>query len=150
MKLILNLTIIFLFFFSVNVFSENNNYFLILKNNKVNVRHGPGFDFPIKFIYKKKNLPVKVIDKNENFRRIIDLKKNSGWIHSSQLSKKKSIIILKDKILFKKPTEYSKPVAKILTGRLLIIKNCKKEWCKIIVDNYSGWVKTDNVWGKIN
>ena len=150
MKLILNLTIIFLFFFSVNVFSENNNYFLILKNNKVNVRHGPGFDFPIKFIYKKKNLPVKIIDKKENFRRIIDLKKNSGWIHSSQLSKKKSIIILEDKILFKKPTEYSKPIAKILTGRLLIIKNCKKEWCKIIVDNYSGWVKTDNVWGKIN
>jgi SH3-like domain-containing protein len=150
MKLILNLTIILLFFFSFNVFSENNNYFLILKNNKVNVRHGPGFDFPIKFIYKKKNLPVKIIDKKENFRRIIDLKKNSGWIHSSQLSKKKSIIILKDKILFKKPTEYSKPVAKILTGRLLIIKNCKKEWCKIIVDNYSGWVKTDNVWGKIN
>ena len=150
MKLILNLTIILLFFFSFNVFSENNNYFLILKNNKVNVRHGPGFDFPIKFIYKKKNLPVKIIDKKENFRRIIDLKKNSGWIHSSQLSKKKSIIILKDKILFKKPTEYSKPVAKILTGRLLIIKNCKKEWCKIIVDNYSGWIKTDNVWGKIN
>jgi len=150
MKLILNLTIILLFFFSFNVFSENNNYFLILKNNKVNVRHGPGFDFPIKFIYKKKNLPVKIIDKKENFRRIIDLKKNSGWIHSSQLSKKKSIIILKDKILFKKPTEYSKPVAKILTGRLLIIKNCKKEWCKISVDNYSGWVKTDNVWGKIN
>ena len=150
MKLILNLTIILLFFFSFNVFSENNNYFLILKNNKVNVRHGPGFDFPIKFIYKKKNLPVKIIDKKENFRRIIDLKKNSGWIHSSQLSKKKSIIILEDKILFKKPTEYSKPVAKILTGRLLIIKNCKNEWCKIIVDNYSGWVKTDNVWGKIN
>jgi len=56
--------------------AEENNYYLILKNNKVNVRYGPGFDYPIKFVYNKKNLPVKVIDKKENFRRIIDFKNN--------------------------------------------------------------------------
>ncbi len=52
----------------------------MLKNDKVNVRYGPSFDYPIKYIYKKINLPVKVIDKKENFRRIIDNKKNGGWI----------------------------------------------------------------------
>ena len=59
----------------------------MLKNNKVNVRYGPSFDYPIKYVYKKKFLPVKVIDKKENFRRIIELKSNSGWIHISQLKK---------------------------------------------------------------
>ena len=61
--------------------------FLMLKNDKVNVRYGPGFKYPIKFIYKKRFLPVKVIDNKENFRRIIDHKNNSGWIHVSQLKK---------------------------------------------------------------
>ena len=83
--------------------------FLSLKNNKVNVRYGPSFDSEIKYIYKKINLPVKQIDKKENFRRIIDLKNNSGWIHVSQLKKSNSIIILENKILFKKPSNFSKP-----------------------------------------
>ena len=85
-------------FFPLNVFASDT--FLSLKNNKVNVRFGPGFDYPIKFIYKKKFLPIKVIDKKENFRRIIDHKKNSGWIHISQLKKLNSLVALEDKIIF--------------------------------------------------
>ena len=68
---------------------SNENYYLMLKNSKVNVRMGPGLDYPVKFIYKKKYLPVKIIDKKENFRKVIDHKKNSGWIHISQLKKNK-------------------------------------------------------------
>jgi len=147
MKVLFNFFLFIFFFFNCNVYSDDNYYFLILKNKEVNVRHGPSFDFPIKFIYKKKNLPVMIIDKNENFRRIIDLKKNSGWIHSSQLSKKKSIILLDEKILFKKPTKYSKPIAKILSGRLLLIKKCKDNWCKVTTNNFTGWLKINNVWG---
>ena len=131
-----------------NVSAEQNNYFLMLKNKKVNVRHGPSFDYPIKFIYKKKFLPVKVIDKKENFRRIIDHKKNSGWIHISQLKKSNSIIVLEDKILFKNSTKFSKPLAKLEKGRLVILKNCKPEWCKVKVKKYTGWINIENVWGK--
>jgi len=72
--------ILFITFFFINIVSANeNDYYLILKNNKVNVRYGPGFNYQIKYIYKKKNLPIKVIDKKENFRRIIDLKKNIDY-----------------------------------------------------------------------
>ena len=140
--------ILFITFFFINIVSANeNDYYLILKNNKVNVRYGPGFNYQIKYIYKKKNLPIKVIDKKENFRRIIDFKKNSGWIHISQLKKGKSIILLKDKILFKKPTKYSKPLFKIAKGRLLLIKKCKKKWCRVKTENYTGWIKNEKVWG---
>ena len=69
------------------LFLSEKNYFLSLKNNKVYVRYGPGLNYPIKYIYKKKFLPVKVIDKKENFRRIIDHKKNSGWIHKFSTKK---------------------------------------------------------------
>ena len=88
--------ILFITFFFINIVSANkNDYYLILKNNKVNVRYGPGFNYQIKYIYKKKNLPIKVIDKKENFRKIIDFKKNSGWIHISQLKKGKSSNFIK-------------------------------------------------------
>ena len=104
----INLKIIFLFlfvlFFSSNTLAEE--IFLSLKKNKVNVRYGPSFESPVKFIYKKINLPIKQIDKKENWRRIIDLKNNSGWIHQSQLKKVNSIISLEDKILFKKPSNF--------------------------------------------
>ncbi len=121
----------------------------MLKNNKVNVRYGPSFDYPIKYIYRKINLPVKLIDKKENFRRIIDHKKNSGWIHISQLRKSKSLITISTKILFKKPTKYSKPLAKLDSGRLLLIKKCEKNWCYVNTDQFSGWIDKNNIWGSI-
>ena len=136
------------FSFTKFVFAEKN-YFLMLKNKKVNVRYGPDLNSPIKYIYKKKFLPVKVIDKKENFRRIVDFKNNSGWIHTSQLSKIKSFILLEDKILFSKPTKYSKPILKISKGRLLLVKKCKAKWCKVKTEKYTGWLKSNNVWGRI-
>ena len=138
-----------IFFFSQisNAYSENK--FLSLKKNKVNVRYGPSFEFPVKFIYKKINLPIKQIDKKENFRRIIDHQNNSGWIHVSQLKKTNSVIALKDKIMFKNSTIFSKPIAKIEKGRLLIVKKCKIGWCKIETEDFVGWVDTKNLWGTI-
>ena len=78
--------------------------FLSLKKGKVNVRYGPSFNSDVKYVYKKINLPIKQIDKKENFRRIIDLKNNSGWIHVSQIKKVNSVVTLEDKIMFKKST----------------------------------------------
>ena len=139
----------FIFIFS-NCYSEEETKFLMLKNNKVNVRYGPSFDYPIKYIYKKKQLPVRLIDKKENFRRIIDHKQNSGWIHWTQLTKSKSLITTSRKILFKNPTKYSKPLARLDTGRLLLIQKCEKKWCNVKTDQFSGWIDKNYVWGNVN
>ena len=140
--------IFFILIFFCTTALSNENYYLMLKNSKVNVRMGPGLDYPVKFIYQKKHLPVKVIDKKENFRKVIDHKQNSGWIHISQLKKINSVIVLSDRILFKKPTYNSKPIANIESGRLFILEKCKKDWCEVNSQNYSGWITTENVWGK--
>ncbi len=142
--------LIILFFLLINpskVISEKNNYFLSLKQDKVYVRYGPGKNYPIKYVYKKKFLPIKVIDKKDNFRRIIDHKKNSGWIHQIMLRKLNSLIVLEEKIIFKKNSKFSEPLAKLEKGRLVIIKKCELNWCKIETGNYSGWIETSNVWG---
>ena len=141
---------ILLIYFLFNFELIAKETFLSLKKNTVNVRYQPTLDSKIKYIYKKINLPVKQIDKKENFRRIIDLKNNSGWIHWSQLKSSNSFIILENKILFKKPSRFSKPILRLEKGRLLVIKKCLNDWCNVKTDDYSGWVKTDNIWGSIN
>ena len=121
--------------------------FLSLKKNKTNVRYGPGIDYPIKYIYRKVSLPVKQIDKKENWRRVIFLDNNSGWIHRSQLKPSNSVIILKGRILFKQPSNFSEPIAKLEKGRLLVIKKCEDKWCRITTGDYKGWVKIKSIWG---
>ena len=145
------LILLLLFLLPISSAAQENNYFLMLKNKKVNVRYGPSLDHPVKYIYRKINLPVKVIDKKENFRRIIDHKNNSGWIHWTQLENSISLITTSEKILFKKPTKFSEPLARLGEGRLLIVIKCQDKWCNVKTEGYEGWVlKDDNLWGKIN
>ena len=118
-----------LFFFTQSSANENIN-FLSLKNSEVNLRQGPSFDYPIKLIYKKKYLPVIILDKSETWRKISDFRNNS--------------------ILYRKPTIYSKPIAKLESGRLVLIKKCKEKWCKITSGGFKGWVFESSLWGKIN
>ena len=123
-------TIIYFLTFFVFIIdaSSEEKYFLTLRNDQVNLRQGPSFKHPIKILYKKKYLPVLVIDISDNFRKIKDHENNSGWIHISQLSKKK---------------------AALKKGRLCKIIKCKNNWCKIKVNKFTGWIKKEDLWGKL-
>ena len=146
MPLIVLLFFLFLLSFQ-NVYS-NDEYFRTLRNDKVNLRQGPSFDYPIKIFYKKKFLPVLIQERSDNFRKIRDHENNTGWVHISQLSKKKAAIIIDDNsILFNDSTIYSNPVAILKKGRLVKINKCKDNWCKIKTDEFKGWVKKESLWG---
>ena len=139
-----------LIIFSFENLLASEEYFLTLRNEKVNLRQGPSFEYPIKLFYKKKFLPVLVQDKFENFRKIRDHENNTGWIHISQLSKKKAAITVDDdQLLFGSPSIYSKPSVVLKKGRLCKIKKCKSDWCKVEVDEYTGWVKKLSLWGRL-
>jgi SH3-like domain-containing protein len=138
----------FLFFFSSINLLFSNEYFLTLKHNKVNLRQGPSKDYPIKIFYKKKYLPVLIFDSSDNYIKIKDHENNTGWIHVSQLSRKKAALVNIDKIvMFKNSTIFSKPLVLLEKGRLCLISKCKDDWCKVRTDKYSGWVKKENLWG---
>ena len=137
-------------FFIPKSFANENINFLSLKKNEVNLRQGPSFEYPIILIYKKKYLPVIILDKSGPWMKIKDFENNTGWVHTVLLSKKKSAINIKNNsVLFQKPTIYSKPIAKLEAGRLVLIKKCKVKWCKITSGGFEGWIAESSLWGKI-
>ena len=139
--------IIIFFFIETNSFTKDE-YFLTLRYDKVNLRQGPSKEYPVKIFYKKKFLPVLVQDISDNFRKVRDHENNTGWIHISQLSKKKAAITIdQDQLVFSKPSIYSKPLVMLKKGKLCKIKKCKDKWCKIKVENFKGWIKKNTLWG---
>ena len=126
---------ILFFYFIILIGSTSfadEGYYLTLRNDKVNLRQGPSLNYPIKLVYNKKFLPILIKDKSGNFRKVLDHENNSGWIHISQLSKKKAALsVLDELIVFQKPSIYSKPLVKLEIGRLCLVKKCKNNWCKI-------------------
>ena len=144
---------ILFFYFIILIGSTSfadEGYYLTLRNDKVNLRQGPSLNYPIKLVYNKKFLPILIKDKSGNFRKVLDHENNSGWIHISQLSKKKAALsILDELIVFQKPSIYSKPLVKLEIGRLCLVKKCKNDWCKIKTGDYSGWVEKQNLNGSL-
>ncbi len=144
---------ILFFYFIILIGSTSfagEGYYLTLRNDKVNLRQGPSLNYPIKLVYNKKFLPILIKDKSGNFRKVLDHENNSGWIHISQLSKKKAALsILDELIVFQKPSIYSKPLVKLEIGRLCLVKKCKNDWCKIKTGGYSGWVEKQNLRGRL-
>ena len=140
--------ITFIIFFSLFKYVYADDEYRTLKNDKANLRQGPSFEYPVKIFYKKKFLPVLILDSSDNFKKIRDHENNSGWIHVSQLSKKKAAIVIDDDVIvFSKPSVFSTPLVILRKGRLCKIVKCKQEWCRIKVDKYKGWIKKDGLWG---
>ena len=140
--------ILIIFFSIINNLYSIDEYFRTLRNDKVNLRQGPSFDHPIKIFYERKFLPVLVQDSSDNFRKIRDHENNSGWVHISQLSKKKAAIVIEDEIImFNKPTKFSNPIAILKEGRLVRINKCKEDWCKIQSGDFKGWIQKNSLWG---
>ena len=152
-KFYLTFVVLFFLIFIINqnLYSNESLNFLSLKKDEVYLRQGPSFEYPIKLIYKKKYLPVIIIDKSGPWKKIKDFENNTGWIHTALLSKKKSAInIKKNSIIYKKSTIYSEPIVRLEIGRLVLIDKCKKKWCKVFSDKYKGWILKKYLWGKIN
>jgi SH3-like domain-containing protein len=148
----MNKVLIFIFILSLTSidFLIADEYFSTLRYNNVNLRQGPSKDYPIKIFYKKKYLPVLVQDISDNWRKIRDHENNSGWIHLSQLSKKKAAITIDDQvIIFKNATIFSKPLVVLEKGRLCLISKCNQAWCKVKTSKYKGWIKKKSLWGNL-
>ena len=121
-----------------------------LKNTLTYMRSGPGKDFPVKFEFKQKGYPLKVIAEFNNWRKVITFSKISGWVHTQLLSSFRTGLITRTTFLKTTPSVSSNSKAKLLPNLLINVKKCNVTWCKIeIIKNkkFVGWVLKANVWG---
>ena len=124
--------------------------FVSLKKNKVFARAGPGKQYPINWIYLRKGFPVEIVDEFDNWRRIRDVDKVEGWVHSVMLSGRRFAIVADTKTtpqLHRKPDDLSPAIAKLEPGAHGKLLDCTETWCRIQFTSYRGWIKRTQIWG---
>ena len=122
--------------------------FVSLRANEVNLRTGPGVRYPIDWVYKRRNLPVEIIDEYETWRRIRDWEGTIGWVHQSMLKGTRNVLFTGEaRDLRRQPELLAPPVAKVEPGVVGRLETCEDEWCKVAVAGVSGWLRRHEFFG---
>ena len=122
--------------------------FACLRSGEVNVRVGPGSEYPIEWILKYEKMPVEIISEFDVWRKIRDFEGSEGWVHQSMLSGVRMAMLIGDQTLLKKsPDAQAAALAKIETGVLGRLMECKEGWCRLHIQGYKGWVPRSTIWG---
>ena len=121
---------------------------LTTKFNEVNVRNGPGLNHLKKFKILKKGYPLKIIDNFDNWKKVVDVNGNSGWVSNSQLSNNRYVIInSSEAYIYKFPLQNSKKIELVKGKKVLALNKCNQNWCQINDNKINGWVMKKEIWG---
>jgi SH3-like domain-containing protein len=126
--------------------------FVSLKSDKVNVRKGPSTDQSIVWVFSRAGLPVEIIAESDNWRRVRDSEGADGWVFHSLLSARRTVLVTpwskgEHVRLYNSKSTSSRAVAELQSGVLGNVLSCDGEWCQVSVDDYSGYVQQDKLWG---
>lgn len=122
--------------------------FVSLRSGEVNLRTGPGVRYPIDWVYKRRNLPVEIIDEFDTWRRIRDWQGTVGWVHQSMLQGRRSVLVTgRTRLLRRDPGDESPGLAHAQAGVIGDLKRCRSDWCEVELEGYSGWLRTDEFYG---
>jgi len=126
----------------------DKEFFVSLRSNEVNLRTGPGPEYPIKFIYQLDGLPLKVLGEYENWYQVVDKDNDSGWLSKNLTTKSRNLIVINGtQIFFKDDNINSNPIFRLEENVILKYEKCKQNWCKAKINDRTGWIETQNVWG---
>ena len=125
--------------------------FVTLKSDEVNMRVGPGREYKLSWVYKQKNLPLKVIAEFDVWRKVIDHEGTTGWVHS-QLVTLKRYALIQSRLtkLYRKADETSPVIAVADKGVLLELQICEPLWCRVASDDLRAFVRRDDIWGVLD
>lgn len=125
--------------------------FVMTKVNKVNLRAGPGNNYPTRVVYNRKNIPLMVVAEFDFWRKVKDVDGQEGWIHKTLLSTT-TVVWVKTEMasLISDPTSTDAVVLKAEKGvEGEFLKDIKGKYAKIRINNQKGWMLIDDVWGVI-
>ncbi len=126
--------------------------FVSLRSNKVNLRQGPGKDYPVRWLFKRMNLPVEITAEYEHWRKIRDSQGAEGWVYYRLLTGRRTALIVpweKTGIikLYKKDKVDSDIVAQVEPRVLALINKCNGQWCYVTIAGLNGWMQQAKLWG---
>lgn len=122
--------------------------FVSLKGNKTNMRHGPSKSHAIMWEYKRRGLPVEVINEYDHWRKVRDMDGSEGWIHQTVLSGRRMIVTLEGTHIARTGDGYTfGAAAQISGGMVLRPEQCKRNWCKVEHEEFEGWLPKEILYG---
>ena len=131
--------------------------FVSLKSDRVNLRNGPGTDYPTGWVYRRAGLPLEVVKEFEGWRQVRDAEGASGWILQSFLSSRRTALVLPWERKSGAPpplvpilasdSERSGVVANVEAGVIADLHSCDGRWCQVTVDQYTGYIEQKKLWG---
>lgn len=122
--------------------------FVSLKSDKVHVRVGPGKDYPIDWIFVRRGLPVEIVAEYDVWRKIRDYQGTEGWVHQQRLTGKRMIVSMGDlQPLYRRADKTAAVLAKVEPGVVGRLLSCEKDWCRVEVGGYRGYLPRTKIWG---
>lgn len=122
--------------------------FASLAGEAINVRSGPGKNYPVRFVYGRLGLPVKIVEEFDVWRRVEDHEGDTGWIHGSLLSRRRTVLVIAELAELKRtPTRDSRVLARAERGVIARLLDCKSEWCFVDLAGTRGWMERKALWG---
>ncbi len=133
--------------------------YVSLKSDRVNVRKGPGTDYPIDWVFNRAGLPVEVIDEVETWRQVRDSEGAKGWVLQSLLSGRRTALVLPWETgtttegasmtvpVHATASASSTVVALVEAGTLASLLACDRSWCHVSIEGERGYVEQVKLWG---
>ena len=122
--------------------------FMSLRSQIANVRTGPDQDYPIRWQFEQRGLPLKIIDTFLNWKQISDWQGDEGWIFASHLSARRTVMVLDNQqTLYAGPDSNSRVIAQVEERVIGDLQSCSQEWCYVAIESYEGWIRRDGLWG---
>jgi SH3-like domain-containing protein len=122
--------------------------FVSLRSDLVNMRVGPGENYPIKWVLTRKEMPVEIIREFEHWRMIRDWQGTEGWVHQRMVWGKRAVVVKGGiRALHRQPDPGSEVVARAEPGVFARLVECRGGWCRIEAAEITGWVQRGEVWG---
>jgi len=122
--------------------------FVTLRSDKVNVRTGPGEQYPIDWVFTRKDMPVEIVAEFNHWHRIRDVEGTEGWVQERMVTGKRAVIVRgQQRVLRDRPAGDAAIVARAEPGVIAKLLECQPVWCRVEAGGVSGWLKRDEIWG---
>ncbi len=131
--------------------------FVSLKSDRVNLRSGPGTEYPTTWVFRRAGMPVEIIKEFDAWRHVRDAEGATGWVLQTMLSGRRTAVVTPWEAKSGQPPvevalkdddrESGRSVAMVEAGVIVNVRSCDKRWCAVVIGDYKGYLEQNKLWG---